>query len=203
VAKGKTLAFQAGVTPRVKAGKYTVKITKGTDVFEQEIEVQYDPNSPFSLAERTKQQEAVKQLFDFTQELAYLVYQIDEWDKAVDKFLQQNSAPNKSITELNQSLDALRDELVITKGDNYVGAGEPKLREKLGDIYSNIVGYYGAPSSTQLENVDMLRKQFEAAKTKFQDISKKQIPAASQQLSKSKIQIPSILPYAEFLKMEN
>ena len=49
VAKGKTLAFQAGVPPRVKAGKYVVKITKGTEVFEQEIEVTYDPKSPFSV----------------------------------------------------------------------------------------------------------------------------------------------------------
>jgi photosystem II stability/assembly factor-like uncharacterized protein len=203
VAKGKTLAFQAGVPPRVKAGKYVVKITKGTDVFEQEIEVTYDPKSPFSLEERAKQQEAVQQLFDFTQELAYLVYRIDQWDAAVDLFLNQNSAPNKIMMDLDKELDALRNELVITKGDNYVGAGEPKLREKLGDVYSNIVGYYGAPSSTQLENMAMLKKQFEAFKSKFEEISKNQFPAASKQLTKSKIQQPIILPFTEFLKIEN
>lgn len=203
VAKGKTLAFQAGFAPRVKAGKYVVRITKGTEVFEQEIEVKYDPKSPFSLEERTKQQEVTKQLFDFTQELAYLVYQIDQWDAAIDQFSLQNSAPNKAISDLNQELDALRDGLVITKGDNYVGAGEPQLREKLGDIYSTIASYYGAPSSTQLENIAMLKKQFDAAKAKFEALNKKQIPAATTVLSKAKIQKPIILPFSDFLKAEN
>ena len=122
---------------------------------------------------------------------------------SIHLFLNQNSAPNKIMMDLDKELDALRNELVITKGDNYVGAGEPKLREKLGDVYINIVGYYGAPSSTQLENMAMLKKQFEAFKSKFEEISKNQFPAASKQLTKSKIQQPIILPFTEFLKIEN
>ena len=92
LAKGKGLSFVGA--PTVKAGKYLVKITKGGEVYTQEIEVQYDPTSSFTLAERTEQQKVTKELFDLIQDLAYFVYQIDQWDEKVEEFQKKNSAPN-------------------------------------------------------------------------------------------------------------
>jgi hypothetical protein len=120
---------------------------------EKEIEVQYDPNSTFTLKERIDQQRVTQELFNFIQDLAYFVYNLDQWDEKVDEFQKKNSSPNKTVDKLGAELDALRDKLVVTKGDNYVGTGEPQLREKLNDIYGTISSYYGAPSSTQLENI--------------------------------------------------
>ena len=203
VAKGKTIAGAAMFAPRVKAGKYKVRITKGNDVFEKEIEVQYDPKSPFTLEERTAQQKVTQELFDFTQKLAYLVYQIDSWDAAIDQFNAKNSAPNKSVQTLNKELDELRDKLVVTKGDNYVGAGEPKLREKLGDIYSSVGSYFGAPSVTQLDNIQMLTLQFEEATKQFDKIKSGSLKAFEKELSKNTtVQTPKICSFEEFLKMD-
>ncbi|MBM3186400.1 MAG: hypothetical protein FJZ67_08860 [Bacteroidetes bacterium] len=200
VAKGK--GFSAAGAPTVKAGKYKVKITKGSDVFEQEIEVQYDPNSTFTINERTDQQRVTKELFDFVQDLAYFVYQLDQWDEKVEEFKKKNSAPNKTVDKLAIELDALRDKLVVTKGDNYVGAGEPQLREKLNDIYGTISSYYGAPSSTQLENVASLRKQFDNAKGEFEKIKVGNLKAFEKIIEKNTtVQKPVIVGFEEFLKL--
>jgi len=203
IAKGKTFAGGAMFAPRVKAGKYKVKITKGSDVFEKEIEVQYDPKSPFTLEERTAQQKTTLELYNFNQELAYFVYELDQWDASVKSFLNENSSPNKAAQALSKELDNLRDKMVITKGDNYVGAGEPRLREKLGDIYSTIGSYFGAPSSTQLENIAMLRTTFNEGITQFEKMKTSTIKAFEKELVKKSKTSPKILRFEEFLKSEN
>jgi photosystem II stability/assembly factor-like uncharacterized protein len=200
VAKGK--GFSAAGAPTVKAGKYKVKISKGSEVFEKEIEVQYDPNSTFTLNDRAEQQRITQELFIFIQDLAYFVYNIDQWDEKVEEFKKKNSAPNKTIDKLGVELDALRDKLVVTKGDNYVGAGEPQLREKLNDIYGTISSYYGAPSSTQLENIASLKKQFESAKMEFEKIKTGNLKAFEKILDKNTtVQKPVIVGFEEFLKL--
>ena len=200
VAKGKSLSF-AGA-PQVKAGTYKVKITKGNDVFEKEITVQYDPNSSFTAQEREAQQKVVKELFDFIQDLAYFVYTIDQWDEKVEQFQLKNSAPNKTVTKLGAELDALRAKLVVTTGDNYVGAAEPELREKLNDIYGTINSYSGAPSSTQLENIATLRSQFTTAKAEWDKLQSSSIKAFAKLLEKNQtVELPKLATFEAFLKL--
>ena len=202
VAMGKTLAFAAGFAPNVKAGKYTVKITKGTEVFTKEIEVLYDPKSSFTQSERIEQQTVTNDLFDMTQDLAYFVFVIDSWDASVANYKSKNPGKNKVADDLDKALDALRDKLVVTKGDNYVGAGEPQLREKLGEIYSTIGSYYGAPSSSQLENIAMLKNRFAEAKAQFEKMKGTNLKAFEKELTKKALSLPIIVPFEEFLKLE-
>jgi RecA/RadA recombinase len=202
VAKGKTIAGAAGTPPTVIAGKYTVKISKGNEVFEKQIDVLYDPKSPFTLAERTEQQQITNELFDMTQDLAYFVFIIDSWDASVADYQVKNAGKNKAAEALNLELDALRDNLVVTKGDNYVGAGEPQLREKLGDIYSTIASYFGAPSSSQIENINLLKKRFSDAKVAFDKLKTNQIKAFEKELVKKSIAPPVIVSFEEFLKLD-
>ena len=171
-AKGKTLSFGALFAPRVKAGTYTVRITKGNETFELKIETIYDPQSPFTLKEREQQQQVTQELFQLTEDLAYLVYQIDTWDAAIESFLAGQSKPSKYIQQLNADLDDIRARCVVTTGDNYVGSAEPQLREKIGDIYSTIGSYYGAPSSSQLENVETLKASYAQEWAAFQSLVK-------------------------------
>ena len=201
VAKGKGFSFAGAST--VKAGKYMLKINKGSEVFEKEIEVQYDPNSTFTLAERTEQQRVTKELFDMIQDLAYFVYQIDQWDLTVESYQQKNSTPNKTVTKLGQELDALRNKLVVTTGDNYVGTADPQLKEKLNDIYGTIASYYGAPSSTQIENIATLKKAMSDAKVEFEKIKSGNIKSFEKELTKNKtVTVPIIVTFEEFLKLD-
>jgi photosystem II stability/assembly factor-like uncharacterized protein len=201
VAKGKGLSF-AGA-PTVKAGTYKLRINKGNEVFEKEISVQYDPNSTFTLAERTAQQQVTMELFDMIQDLAYFVYQIDLWDATVDAYQQKNSAPNKTVSKLGQELDVLRNKLVVTTGDNYVGAADPQLKEKLNDIYGTIASYYGAPSSTQLENIATLKKALADAKAEYEKLKTGSIKSFEKELLKNKtVEAPIVVPFEEFLKLD-
>jgi photosystem II stability/assembly factor-like uncharacterized protein len=200
VAKGKSLSF-AGA-PTVKAGKYKIKITKGNEVFEKEIDVQYDANSAFTQKDRDEQQKVTKELFDLIQDLAYFVYTIDQWDEKVEEFQKKNSAPNKVVSKLGTELDALRNKLVVTTGDNYVGAAEPQLREKINDIYGTIASYYGAPSSTQLENIASLKKQFAEAKVEWEKINNGSVKAFTKLLEKNTtVTAPTIVVFDAFLKL--
>ena len=71
-----------------------------------------------------------------------------------------------TLTDLKQSL-------VITTGDNYVGSAEPELREKMADLYSKIAGSYDKPYAAELENLSIIEERFTRAKKDYAKIKKK------------------------------
>lgn len=155
VAKGKTFSFGGFTSPKVPAGTYKALITKGNETFEHLFDVVYDPKSTLTPADRDLKNNTITKLYNMTQELAYMVYELDAiLDKAT---LDKNT---KLVAELN----ALKETLVVTTGDNYVGAAEPQLREKITDLYSKLVDSYDKPSASELENLGMISHRFEEAK---------------------------------------
>jgi photosystem II stability/assembly factor-like uncharacterized protein len=155
VAKGKTFSFGGFTSPKVPAGTYKALITKGNETFEHLFDVVYDPKSTLTPADRNLKNNTITKLYNMTQELAYMVYELDAiLDKAT---LDKN-------TKLVAKLNALKETLVVTTGDNYVGAAEPQLREKITDLYSKLVDSYDKPSASELENLGMISHRFEEAK---------------------------------------
>jgi photosystem II stability/assembly factor-like uncharacterized protein len=162
VAKGKTFSFGGFTSPRVKAGKYKAVITKGKEVFENVFEVVYDKHSGLTNQDRDYKHSITMKMYNMTQELAYLVYELDAvLDASKDK--------KKLVSELN----SLKKTLVITTGDNYVGSAEPQLREKMADLYSKIAGSYDKPSSAEHENLSIIEESFNTAKADFAKLKKK------------------------------
>jgi photosystem II stability/assembly factor-like uncharacterized protein len=161
VAKGKTFSFGGFTSPRVPAGTYKAVITKGKETFEQPVELVYDTRSGLSEAQRRKKHETTMQLYDMTQELAYLVYQVDAYTEQAEK-----TGDKRELLKLQE----LKESLVITTGDNYVGAAKPQLREKMANLYSKVAGDYDVPSGTDLANLALIRSQFEKGKTDFEKI---------------------------------
>jgi len=139
-------------------------LTKGKEVFEQTFDLVYDENSPLSSTEREFKNKTTMQLYDMTQDLAYLVYQIDEM------ITQAGAIKNSKMVK---KLNALKETLVVTTGDNYVGAAEPQLREKMADLYAKLADNYDKPSSSEMENLGVISDRFEAAKTDFSKLKKK------------------------------
>ena len=199
VAKGK--GFSVAPPPFVSAGTYKLKITKGNEVFEQAFNVSYDTSSTFTLEERKKQQETTKKMFDMIQDLAYLVYQIDQWDAKVTEYKTKHTKTEKYVDALRMELTAMRNTLVVTTGDNYVGAAEDELREKLNEIFSTVSSYFGAPSSSELANINVLSNELNNAKKQFGVIQETRIKAFKSLLEKdTSIKMPEILSFEEFLK---
>ena len=164
VAKGKTFSFGGFTAPRVPAGTYKAVITKGRETYEHPFELVYDPKSGLSSEEREVKNRITMELYDMTQQLAYLVYQ-------VDAYLQQAEASGdkRELTKLR----ALKEGLVITTGDNYVGTAEPQLREKMADLYSKVASSYDVPSQADRANLDLIRERFEKAREEFEGLKPK------------------------------
>ena len=199
VAKGKTFAFGGMTPPRVKAGKYKVVIKKGKDTYEKEIEVVYTPNSVFTLAERDVQYIATMDLYKMTEDLAYMVYEVDEMLSYVETN-KTNKSLKKSGAVLVAKLTTLKKTLVVTTGDNYVGSAEPQLREKMGDIYSKVAGYYGKPSNSEFKNIERISNRFNKAKADFEAIKNKYYTKYVSAAEKQEIKPLSIKTYEEFTK---
>ena len=168
IAKGKTFTFGGFTAPRISPGEYKVVMTKGKETFETKVKLVSDPKSPLSKRERKKLHKTTMALYDMTQELAYLVYQIDE------HIALAQAADSADAKTLTTELNALKETLVITTGDNYVGSAEPQLREKLADLYSKISAGYEAPSKSELANLSLLTADFTEAKAKYQAIVEQQ-----------------------------
>lgn len=161
VAKGKTLTFGGFTAPRVPAGTYKAVINKGRDVYEHTFEVIYDEDSGLSDADRKLKESTTMKLYDMTQDLAYMVYELDE--------ILENTE-NKKV---KSGLQELKETLVITTGDNYVGAAEPQLREKMANLYSKIAGSYDKPSPSEMENLQIIEERYNEAKASFAKLKKK------------------------------
>lgn len=162
VAKGKTFSFGGFTSPRVPAGKYTAVITKGKETFEHTFEVVYDKRTGLSDADRKLKHDTTMKLYNMTQDLAYMVYKLDA-------MLESPATKSK----LKSSLTSLKETLVITTGDNYVGSAEPQLREKMGDLYSKVASSYDKPSNNELENFKIIEARFNKAKEDFAKLEKK------------------------------
>ena len=101
-------------------------------------------------------------LFNMTEELAYMVYVIDEL------ILNENTNESTRL-ELNE----LKKSLVITTGDNYVGAAKKQLREKMSDLYAKVASSYDKPSANELENLELIEKEMKSANKRYDKIIQK------------------------------
>jgi len=202
VAVGKTFTFGGFTSPRVPAGKYEAVIQKGKDTYRTELVIEYDPKSDISLADRKANEELTKKLYRMNQELAYLVFEMDELTKVAEGLKAKGSSQSKIATPFINETANLKETLVVMKGDNYVGAAEPQLREKLADLYSKVASTFYKPSNSELDNLDALETRFAAGKADFKKIKEKHLSKINKALSKDKVEPLMIKTYDEFVKMQ-
>ncbi|MEM9001060.1 MAG: hypothetical protein AAGB24_12420 [Bacteroidota bacterium] len=164
IAKGKTFTFGGFTSPKVPAGTYKAVLKKGKETFEHTFELVYDSDSPLNGQDRELKNSTTMQLYDMTQELAYLVYEVDELIA---------DAEQKKDTKTVAKLNGLKETLVITTGDNYVGSAEPQLREKMTTLYSKVAASYDKPSAADLQNLKVIVDRFEKSKQDFSKIRDK------------------------------
>ena len=199
-AKGKTFDFGGFSSPRVSEGKYTVVMKKGKTEYKREIELQYDPKSNISTKDRKAQEEMAMKLYDMTQDLAYLVYQVDESIGYAEASKENNVKMDKTVTTVINSLNALKETLVITTGDNYVGQAERQLREDIGNLYSVVNGNFEKPGNSQYQNLAMLEKRMEEAHATYNSIQKKEWAKFEKAASKDDVEALKVISFEEFLK---
>ena len=197
LAKGKTLAFGGFTSPRVPEGDYKVVMKKGKEQYETVVTLKNDPNSPLTDAERYANYQTTIKLYDMSQELAYLVYEIDEILAKAEEVAK--TADDKVTKEVISELTALKESLVITTGDNYVASAEPQLREKLADLYSKVASTFEAPTSSENEALSLLEERFEKAKLDLSVIKSKRMSRMERYMKGNGISAIQLKSYEEFI----
>ncbi len=203
VAKAKTFSFGGFAAPRLPEGTYTVRLTKGSKVYESTIELKADPNSMHSNADRATQYATTMKLYNMTEQLAYTVDQIDMLrDGATDR-LAKDAKLQKTLQPFISQLEKFKERLVVMKGDNYVGSAEPQLREKMAELYSEIANYYGKPSNAQMASLAVIEERFKTAQTELEGIKTKQLTAINAALVKAKLEELKLRSFDEFKAASN
>ncbi len=200
VAQAKTLAYGGFASPRVPAGKYKVVITKGNETFSHEFDVKYDEKSVTTLEQRKEQEALTKKLFNMVEELAYMVYEINETQAKANEIIESNSKGKKDAQKLFDALENLRKDLVITTGDNYVASADPELREKMADLYSNVASNFNKVSGASQANFDLIDEDFSNEKKRYDEIMKNEGKKFNSFLEKNNISKAEIQSKEEFLK---
>lgn len=164
IAKGKTFTRSGFATHTVAAGSYNLVITKGQKTYVHPFELVYDEHSSLTEEDRKLKNDTAESLYDMTQKLAYLVYEVDALIAKTPK--DQNKKVLSRLTELKKTL-------VVTTGDGYVGAAPPELRGKMAALYSKVANTYDKPSASDLQNLEIISESFNIAQKEFDKLKKK------------------------------
>lgn len=202
------IPVQAGLLgPPAPAGTYKVVINKGKNEYIGSLTLINDPESIYTDDDRAVQYQTTKQLFDLNEQVAYIVSQVNlmtPYLKDLQEKLTLKKVTKKAdVPGLLADLDTFKKTLVVTSSDRYVGAEDPKLREKVSELYSTVATFAGRPSNAQLENARLLTSDVNDAKAKL-DQMKGRLQAIDQLAQKAKIDgfSPLQFPTWEVFKAE-
>lgn len=189
-------------SPRVAQGSYKIVLTKGKETYEHIIETAYDSSSLSSISDRKEQESLTKELYDMVEDLAYMVYEIGNYQTTAKKVIDANGKGTKDAQKYWDTLEALRTDLVITSGDRYVGAAEPELRERMGDLYSNVATSYDIVSGALIQNYELIKEEFATEKSRYQKIQGKEGKKFMKVLEKLEIKTPEMKSKEDFLSKD-
>lgn len=175
-------------------------MTKGNETYIQEIELKYDDKSVTTLEQRKEQEALTQTLYEMVEDLAFMVYEINETQAKALEVIANNPKGKKDAQKLFDALENLRKDLVITTGDNYVASADPELREKMADLYSNVATNFNKVSGASKANYELISDEFSKAKKRYQEIMSKEGKRFYSFLEKNNIPKSELQNKEEFLK---
>jgi photosystem II stability/assembly factor-like uncharacterized protein len=197
------MSFRSMSGPSSPPGEYTVKIVKGDQSFSGKIRVVYDPSIPHTSQDRDAQFETLMRAYNLLQELAFLDRNVTEIGEHARTMASEanNKTLSKKLSTLCELMDNLHRELVATNLTTAI-TGEEKLREKIGDIYSAVLGYQGKPTKSQVDRLETLSGEVNVIKKEVDLIIANDLPNLSTQLAAENLDIFSLTSKEDFLKEE-
>ncbi len=153
------MAFQG---PRVPEGEYTFKLVKGSDEVEGTVNLVADPRNPHPKEHRLLQQRTALEVYDSLAELTFLADRVtDLRDQARERAQELTRKDEAALDAFADRLDELHRTLVVTGDAGWI-SGQEELRERLGNLFGEIVSYDGRPSASQLQRAADLGAELEA-----------------------------------------
>ncbi len=203
VAPSPQLGYGPMVGPTVPEGTYKVKVLKGNETFDSQIQLKADPTVPYSAEDRKIQFETSMKLYEMQERLAFLADQIvSVRDQAKDRAgkLQKGDSLAKNLTNFANRLDALHKSIVATK-EGYL-TGEEQLREKVVELYLFVSLHAGRPTQSQLGKLAVLNSQLDQANAKYEAIVNKELPQLNSGLTAKKLEQINLITKEEWDKKQ-
>ncbi len=195
-------AFGAIEGPLVLPGAYTVKMTKGDEVYTTELKVVEDPRTKYTMAERQAQFDLTMKLYNMLDHMSWAVDSIIAIRDAATQragTLPANDPLRQRLTQLAASADKIRSEIVATKEGGAI-TGEERLREFLTTVYGDVNGYYGPPTAPQVERTEVLGRELEDVIKRVQEQLVGQLPSINSALEQKKLEPIQALSEADWQK---
>src|SRR5436190_4110817 len=175
--------FGAAYGPRVLPGTYTVKLTKDKNVYTTPLNIVPDPRSTATAADLQAQFALANKLSTLLNEMTFAVDRINGVKTALDT----DAAQLPALKAASSQVDDIRRKIVATKEGGMI-TGEERLRENLGDQYSNVVFYEGGPTQMQQTRADAIAKELTDVVASFDAWIAKELPKVNAELGKKKLQ---------------
>ena len=182
-------AFDAAEGPRILPGTYTVKLTRGKEVYTTQLVVTLDPRAKYTAADRKLEFDAAMRVYDLLGDMSFEVDRIngvrDELTDRAEK-LKGDATASKNFMAMADKLDAMRKKIVATKEGGAV-TGEERIREKTTELYGDILNYEGRPTDYQVARIDSLSKELGDVTSEFNAFAAKDLAEANKTLARKKL----------------
>jgi photosystem II stability/assembly factor-like uncharacterized protein len=194
--------FDAAQGPRVLPGTYTVKMTKGDEVYTEQLNVVLDPRAKFSADDRKAQFDFAMKVYKLLEHMTYTVEAIegvrDAANTRVAKLAEKDPLRG-ALQQLAGECDKLRSRIVATKEGGMI-TGEERIRELLGQLYGSVNGYEGRPADYQVVRADSLGRELDDVGADFQKLTQKELPGINAGLGKKRLEAITVLSEADWQK---
>jgi photosystem II stability/assembly factor-like uncharacterized protein len=197
-----TALFEATQGPRVLPGTYTVKMTKGDQVYTEQLNVVLDPRAKYSVEDRKIQFELAMKIYKLIEHMTWSVEAIEGVRNAANDRatkLQQKDLLRSQLQQLVGKCEELRSKIVATKEGGMI-TGEERIREHLGQLYGSVNDYEGRPTDYQAARTDSLGHELEDVINDFTKLTQKELAPVNAGLKKKKLDAISVLSEADWRK---
>jgi photosystem II stability/assembly factor-like uncharacterized protein len=193
------IAFNSTQGPRVPPGTYTVRMTKGENVYETRLDVGLDRRVSYAAGDHRAQFDAamrVRELFGDMNDLVFKINAVRAQADASAAKSDGNDALRKQLSALSASADDIRKKIVATKEGGAI-TGEERLREHMDTLYGAIMSYDGKPTDYQLARIDTLKRELDDVGAAFAKLASGDLAQANAGLRAAKqpeISVPAGAP---------
>ena len=194
--------FEAAQGPRVLPGTYTVKLTKGDQVYTEPLTVVIDPRVKYNVDDRKAHFDLMMKIYGTLEHMSYGASAIEgvrDSAKADAAKLPEKDPMRARLLHLAQESDALRSKIVATKEGGAI-TGEQRIREYLGELYGDVDGYEGRPADYQVAREDSLAHELEDVINDFKKLTEAELPAINKDLKSKKLEAISVLTETDWRK---
>ncbi len=163
--------------PDYPAGKYTVKLVKGTETYSTDLILNDSPAWKYPEADRKLQRETLMKAYVLLEELAAVDQKIlDSRDALKDRESTARGSALKKIKSLIAACEEMHEKISATQSGEGGITGQVRLRENIGEIYGAVAGYPGKPTDLQIKALDNYTRQVKDFESRIENILKNEVP---------------------------